>query len=831
MMERMFAMPRIRKAMLAAIAAAAIPATAAAQGGRIAGTVTDSSGGVVAGATVTVIGPGARATTDGDGRYSIAGVEPGTYQLRAQSIGLHPVTIRGISVRAGETATADFILARGSLRLAGIVVSASRRTEKVTDAPATITRIDATEIENAAGNSFAPALKAAKGLDFIQTGIMSTAVNARGFNTAFNNRILQLEDGRIATLPESGLPTGTLTTIPKVDIASIEVLVGPGSALYGPDASSGVLTLTTKDPRAYPGTTIEVTGGNRSFYDVQGRHAGVFGAGRWGYKISAEHEAANDWSNHNVYAPVSGTTPSPEIGANFNSSVTRGEGAIVHYFPGEGGRLELNAGASRSNTIGLTNLGRNQIVGWKYGNAQLRYTNRNWFAQIYRVESRSGGTYQLNGFAQNRIRFPSLSDDSVKKLSSFPDEAHMSAAEIQNTFTAAVLDGLHFTWGGQIRYDDVSSKRRWLLDRKTGKNVTIMEKGVYAQAEAQMTGWLRLIGAARYDKHDLYKPQWSPKAGILVTPVTDQTLRVTYNRAFKSPSILQTSFFYPDFQPYVGVFGNRDGFIIKNGSGTVVNTIAPIEPELNDTWELGYKGILGGKLYVDATGYYSRFDHFQSPLVVIANFATPASLGGPTYAFDAKTGAAITGATGGPQIPLTYFNVGRAKVHGADIGIRYLIAPAIDLYGTTSLQKVDRIERKPKDPLEATAFNSPTSKFTIGMDFAELVSHELSAGWMVRYVNGYDFLSGVNNGHVPTFGTLDLSVGYTLPEIGSRINLGVQNLLACRAGVTLPNGYIASGRREIYTPGRKCGFGVKHVEMLNSPEIGTTVFLGVRFQR
>jgi len=67
--------------------------------------------------------------------------------------------------------------------------------------------------------------------------------------------------------------------------------------------------------------------------------------------------------------------------------------------------------------------------------------------------------------------------------------------------------------------------------------------------------------------------------------------------------------------------------------------------------------------------------------------------------------------------------------------------------------------------------------------------------------------------------------------MNARINLSVQNLLACRSGTTAANGWIASGRTEVFTPERKCGFGVKHVEMLNSPELGTMAFLGLRIDR
>ncbi len=809
---------------------AVLPAAAAAQSGRISGTVTDSTRAPLVGAQVTIVGTRLTAVTDDGGHFVIGNVTPGTYDVRAQRIGQHAQTMSGVVVRAGEATQVDVTLSPAALTLAGMVVSASRRPEKITDAPATITRIDASAIENTVGNSFAPALKAVKGLDYIQVGVTSVAVNARGFNSAFNNRMLMMEDNRIAVLPENGLPVGAFTPIPKLDLAGIEVLVGPGSALYGPDASNGVITLQSKDPRDYPGTSLEAAGGGRSFYDVQFRHAGVAG-GQIGYKVSAEYEAANDWQNHNIYAPiVTGGPVSPEIGADWNTNVLRGYGALTYYFPTVG-RLELNGGASKSNGIGQTSVGRNQLIDWQYREVQAKYSHPNWFAQAYHTQSLSGDTYQLNGFSQNRLRFPTITDDSAKHLSDFPAEGQLSAAEVQNTFTLPAANGLRITWGGQFRHDQVSSKRQWLTDRQTGKDITINQKGVYSQIDIPLTSWLRGVVAGRYDKHDYYDAQFSPKAGVLVTPVDDQTFRLTFNRAFKSPTVLQTSFFFPDFAPFVGVFGNKDGYVIKNAAGTVVRTIDPIVPETNDTWELGYKGIIQDKLFVDVTGYHSNFKKFMSPLVIIANFLTPAASGGPTFAFNAKTSAQLTGSTGGPQIPLTYFNVGDAKIYGMDLGLRYLVTPTIAFSGTTSLQKLDTVISKAGDPIEATAFNSPSSKANVGMDFSEIGSKNAYAGFTIRYVNGYDFRSGINVGHIPTFDTFDFTAGYRLPALNGRINLSVQNLFSCRSGTSTIDGWLAATKPLKYTPNSECGFGKKHIEMINMPEIGTMVFLGFRWDR
>ena len=297
---------------------ALLPVALAAQTGRITGMVTASGGRPLVDALISVSGASLSGATRFDGSYLIPGVKPGTYTLVFRRIGFAPKTVPGVAVTAGADAKVDAELTAGAQQVADIVVSASRQVEKITDAPATITRLDAEDLSNASGNGINGALKKVKGIDFIQVGMTAVAINARGFNSSFNNRMLQMEDGRVAQLGENGLPIGSFSPIPRVDIAGVEVLVGPGSALYGPDASNGVVYVESKDPRQYKGTTIELTAGNRGFLDLQGRYAGV--SGRWGYKVAANYIRADDFKNTINYGAVAGGPPrTPEIGLDWTA--------------------------------------------------------------------------------------------------------------------------------------------------------------------------------------------------------------------------------------------------------------------------------------------------------------------------------------------------------------------------------------------------------------------------------------------------------------------------------------------------------------------------------
>ncbi|HEX2778357.1 MAG TPA: TonB-dependent receptor [Gemmatimonadaceae bacterium] len=810
-------------------AAVLAPAAALAQSGRITGTVTDAaSSTALPGAQVTVVGTVRGALADAQGHYTIDDVPAGTYEVRAQRGGRIARSSSGIVVGAGQETRVDFVLERAPLELAGVVVSASRRVEKVTEAPATITRIGAEQIENTTGNSYSGALKGVEGVDFVQVGATTATINTRGFNSAFNNRVLQMEDGRIAVLPEYGMPAAGFTTIPKVDLAAVEVLVGPGSALYGPDASNGVLTLESKDPKQFPGTTIELGAGTRTYRDIQGRQAGVFGGGRFGYKLTGEYQSVDDFSNHNAYAPV-GPTIAQERNAHWNTNVARGAGAFDWYRGSS--RLEASAGASRNNGIGQTNVGRNQLTDWTYQHAQLKYTSPRWFGQVYTTRSSAGDTYVLNTYAQNYLRYPGISDDSLKHVSAFPGDGRLMAAELQNNLTVP-WTGTRLTWGGQYRHDIVSSHRHWLADRLTGEDIRFDQRGVYAQVEQQLSPLFRIVGAGRYDKHAYYDAQWSPKAGLLFTPAPDQTLRFTFNRAFKSPNVLQTRFYFPDFSPLsprvgIGVIGNRSGLVIKDSLGNTLRSYDPIVPETNTTYEVGYRGVVRSALYVDVTAYRAFFRSFITPLVNVAN---PLA-----NSFAYSEGRKFGSETGRDQFTLTYLNLGKARIDGVDVGLRYALSPSATLSGTTSWQHLKDVQAQSRLPAaaiaEATAFNSPTFKWTAGVDVADVGGSPVSLGFTGRHVTGYDFRSGVHFGHIPTFTTFDLSAGAKLPLEGTRLNVSLQNAFTCRSGRVFANGFIASGRKSLYAPNATCGLGLAHGEMLNMPPVGGFLTVSLRWER
>jgi outer membrane receptor for ferrienterochelin and colicins len=258
-----------------------------------------------------------------------------------------------------------------------------------------------------------------------------------------------------------------------------------------------------------------------------------------------------------------------------------------------------------------------------------------------------------------------------------------------------------------------------------------------------------------------------------------------------------------------------------------VRTIDPIKPETNNTIELGYKGEIAGRLFLDLAGYRTTYKDFTSPLSVIANPLTGATA---TTAYYRTTGAKVTDDNGGPQVALAYFNLGEATITGLDGGLRYYFKDNVVASASFGLIKLDTIKRKTGDPVESTALNTTSAKFNIGMDYTNLFEG-VNVGWSSRYVNRYSFQSGVNWGVIPAFGTFDMTASWKIPASNGKLFVSAQNLFSCIGGTTAPPPTgIASSKKADYTVKQQCGFGQTHQEMLNMPAIGPIVFVGVRYE-
>jgi len=798
-----------------------------AQRGTVSGKVTDAaSGEALAGATIVVDGTTGGTATGADGMFSFS-VSPGARKLLVSYIGYQTATV-DVTVAIGAATKVDVSLEATGIRGSEIVVSASRRAEKLTNAPATIQVVNAKAISELPSFNVAELLGRQKGLDYVRSGVLGIGVNARGFNSAFNPKNLQINDNRFSSLVATGLPLGALSTTVKEDIERIEVILGPSSALYGPNAHNGLINTITKDPRTSEGTTVALGLGNQNVFSGRLRHAMKLND-KFAFKISGEYLKGTEFEfTDSVY---SGAAAYPEylLDRDFNS--VRGE-AQLYYSVNDQSTIIAGYGGSNSNNIGNTNAGRNQIRDWQVHWFQARYVSPRFFANVYYTMSSTDSTYAMNrrtvnyysyknaGFSEDISRANSIGFQYIKlsdttgltlpRGSLFQDKSNRLNAEAQyNNSLGKVLD---YIVGVQLQRDVANSNNTYLLD-KNGE-IDVNQLGGYVQLERKFGKSLRAVVAARADNHDLYGFNFIPKAALVYT-TDNSALRLTYGQGIAAPTILNL-----EANIFGGLLlGNSQGFTIREFDVTNNQVVGEYEVEKLvvekiQTFELGYKSQIGKRLYIDANAYYNKSENFLSPAINVAadrelfdhdsNPATPnipkirgyAIKRGAEELANFTTVAPLPDGSRGADLILTYVNFGQVNTYGFDLGVNVSIIEGLTGTVNYSYFGYSLNENDPKNDGNRDGkvnendlpINTPEHKIGLGLNFNKGNFFATAFG---RWVNEYDFFSGINvaaktntdliyagspvvenkrvgtsfnNGPLGGFFNLDLGVGYTFAK-------------------------------------------------------------------
>ncbi|HKQ56651.1 MAG TPA: TonB-dependent receptor [Candidatus Eisenbacteria bacterium] len=875
---------------LAVLFLLAVPTAALAQTGVVTGRVTDAeTGEPVAEVAVDLITTGrerlAGARTDAQGSFRIEGAPTGRFSLVFSRLGYEIRRLDGITVGAEPMDVGPVALVSRALRLNPIVVTPSRVEEKAQRAPASTWVVDSRDIEVQPATSAVDHVRSVPGVDITSNGLTQRSVVARGFNNVFSGGLFVLTDYRWASVPSLRFNAYNLIPASDEDIDRIEVVLGPGSALYGPNVSQGVMHLITRSPLQGKETIITAIGGERELAQFSGRHAQRVGE-KLGFKLSASYMKGRDWIFHDPVevaardtALAHGASPDTPIGArDFDAERFGGEARMDYRF-GDRTDLIVSGGFSQlGSSIEMTGIGAAQGKDWRSSYGQARFRRGSLFAQGYLNASDAGDSYLLRDGSR-------LQDNSLMYVGQLQHGARLG--ERQRFIYGADLIRTVPRTGGTI-------------NGRNENNDNITEIGGYLQSETRLQENLDFVAAARLDHHSRVDERvLSPRAGLVFRPQPGHTLRATYNRAFNQPSsnnlfldvrsardlggspfdvratgvpeggftfardIGGRPLFRSPFTP--GIFGGPSqqlpldatpfwpviqsvvpalaGTPAPNASqvSTVMRTLNPStrafstvsdvsdvpeqRPQITNTSEVGYKGFFAERLSLGIDVYYSRIEHFVSPLFVATPsvFLDRATLTaylvsqGFAPAQAAALAAGIAGVDGNaalPGIPLgtvtpihtvgdpydifvTYRNFGTVDLWGADFGATFAVTDQLSFTGTYSF--VNRNLFRNLDNVADIALNAPMNKATLAANYRNARTG-LAVELRGRYVDMFPMISGVYVGTVDSFALMDVNVAYELPWVhATEVALSASNL-----------------------------FDDRHREFVGAPEIGRLVLGRIR---
>lgn len=159
------------------------------------------------------------------------------------------------------------------------LMSMSRKEQRVADMAAAAFVISSEEIRRSGAQSIPEALRLVPGLNVAQISRNRWAVSSRGFNERFSSKLLVQVDGRSIYSPLfSGVLWETQDTVMQ-DIERIEVIRGPGAALWGTNAMNGVINIVTRSAAASQGSMVSAVWGSGGLATLSMTHGGELAQG------------------------------------------------------------------------------------------------------------------------------------------------------------------------------------------------------------------------------------------------------------------------------------------------------------------------------------------------------------------------------------------------------------------------------------------------------------------------------------------------------------------------------------------------------------------------
>ena len=498
---------RPARLLVAAAAAVLVTAPAAAQSRLVEGLVRDESGRAVP--LAEVIGGGARIRTDDEGRFrlhlddtvrTIRVRHPG---FRYADIAITSATLRPIVLRASPRA------------LDAVVVTASRREQRLKDAVVPIEVVSRAEIERTGAPDVAAVLVEQVGIQLEGGTPTGAGVQLQGFGA---QRVLILVDGQ----PLVGRLNGNLdaSRIPASMVERIEVVKGPQSTLYGSDAIGGVINIITRRPSAGRSElALQAIGGQQGRAEASASY--LRSRGRFELSMDAGARTQD-------FAPGFADVADAYARRAHVAPTLRWRADSAWSF--ETGGLAVSESQRYRTGLDFRFADRTQLA-WRAAAAWQKGAHRIqplvYFTHFDHLARSSPGAQPLDGAG---------------------DRDRQELAEFELTYAGRIA-GAQVDAGLEARHETIRA------DRIPGRDRSLARVEPYVQATL-VRGPVSFMPGARVTVDELWGTTVTPRAALLWRPRAPLALRLTAGRGFRAPDFKELYLNFVNTQVGYAVEGN-----------------------------------------------------------------------------------------------------------------------------------------------------------------------------------------------------------------------------------------------------------------------------------
>lgn len=434
------------------------------------------------------------------------------------------------------------------------------------------------DIEQGGYRFVSDVLQHVEGINVVQNGTFggNTSIFIRGAKTG---NVLVLIDGVKVNDPSTIERTFDFGTFTTDSIERIEIIKGPQSALYGSDATGGILNIVTKRGQGKPTVTVNVYGG--SYYTTQQSANISGGSSDFNYSLTIGQIASQGISK----AAKSKTATKPYDDDPFYQYYMLGKFAFAPI-----SALTIDAGFSaKQSDIAFDD--------------SAFVDDPNYKEKRNEISGYSTITHHLTSFWKHII---SINGSRTKRsYSDFDDDGGgFSDFGQDNTYTGS---GLFGEWLHELRFKDINtlsagisyekelSHIRDYLNHSNIKqdNYTI---GMFAQDHVSIGSFAYLTAGARADKNHIFGWQQSYTISpAIIIPFVKTKIKGNWGKGYKAPSLYQ-------------MYGDGGTFVAENKN---------IKPEKSTSYDVGIEQPLASFATVSAAYFSNRYrdmiDYHLSP--------------------------------------------------------------------------------------------------------------------------------------------------------------------------------------------------------------------------
>jgi outer membrane receptor protein involved in Fe transport len=612
-------------------------------------------------ATVGVPALGRFTTADSAGRFRLSGVPFGSLLVEARAVGFRPVWL-SVTVVPGDSATVELRLRPAAVTLPDVVVSTTREEQLASTTPLSVGVIREEEIRETRGHHPSEIVNRSPGVYVSNFG-------GEGHATAIRQPITTkalyayLEDG-VPIRSTGFFNHNALYEINIPQAGRLEIIKGPGSAVYGSDAVGGVINAFTRDPSAHPEAEVFVEGGSRTY--LRGLGTVSTTTGRSGLRADLNVTRADGWRDATPYDRQSGT-----LRWDYRLSETgriKTVAAFSHIDqPGDGGG-DLTMDDFRLNpTTTYSPVAFRRVKAARLSTElQLRGEQSSFGATLYARYN------ELDLLPSWQLSFdPQIWESRNRSVGLLTRYRHTLASLRTNLSTGVDLE---YSPGSRLETQIITQRSGPVFSGYTvgevqyDYDVAFYQAAPYAQADIALPGRVHLSAGVRYDhigydydnrlsvlttgshrrpeSTDVSFDRLSPKLGASWEIAANASLFASYREAFRAPSESQ---------------------LFRQGAAESTVDLKPVRAR---SWEAGVRSALGGRVTVEATAYSMRL---RDDVLTF---------------FDPATGLRLTQ------------NAGATNHRGVEFGLGIAVARGVRLDGAMSYAKHTYVEWQPRPTVD-----------------------------------------------------------------------------------------------------------------------------------